>query len=225
MMRQAIRATKTAIERVRKGPIRPRLDRFAIVGHSLGGGLTPQVAARAEKEGLPVPRAIMPMEPGWRNQADYPTEALKEIPASVLALVIVGTDDQFAATRQARPIFDAMRRVPSDRKRVIALYSDDHGTAPLIADHAAPLSPRDDYGPAFTAQQQRRRDLVNRITGMREGEIDALDFYGFWKLFDALCDAAFSGKSIDAVVSPDSLAMGNWSDGTPVKPMQATLAP
>jgi pimeloyl-ACP methyl ester carboxylesterase len=226
MMKRAIQTTKVALDALRKGPIRPRLDRFFIVGHSLGGGLTAQVAARAEKEGLPVPKAIMPTEPGWRGKGEYPADALKDVPSSVLALVVVGSDDQFAETRQAKPIFQGMPQVPADRKRYVMLYSDDHGTPPLIGDHAAPLSPRDDYGPAFTAQQQRRRAMVEMFTGMRDGEVDALDYYGFWRLSDALCEAAFSGRTIDAVVgSPDRLAMGKWSDGTPVKPMTETSTP
>jgi acetyl esterase/lipase len=226
MMNRAIQTTKIALDSLKKGPIKPRLDRFFIVGHSLGGGLTAQVAARAGKEGLPVPKAIMPTEPGWRGKGEYPADALKDVPASVLALVVVGSDDQFAETRQAKPIFQGIPQVPNDRKRFVTLYSDDHGTPPLIADHAAPLSPRDDYGPAFTAQQQRRRGLVEMFTGMREGEIDALDYYGLWRLSDALCDAAFSGKTIDAVIgSPDRLSLGKWSDGTPVKPMTETSTP
>src|SRR5439155_18424842 len=141
----------------------------------------------------------------------YPADALKDVPSSVLALIVTGSDDQFAETRQAKPIFQGITRVPDERKRYVTLYSDDHGTPPLIADHAAPLSPRDDYGPAFTAQQQRRRAMVEMFTGMRDGEIDALDYYGFWRLSDALCDAAFSGRTIDAVVgSPERLAMGRW---------------
>src|SRR5439155_22518880 len=99
---------KVALDRSRKGPIRPRLDRFVIVGHSLGGGLTAQVAARAESDGLPVPKAIMPTEPGWRGKGEYPADALKDVPSSVLALIVTGSDDQFAETRQAKPIFQGI---------------------------------------------------------------------------------------------------------------------
>ena len=44
---------------------------------------------------------------------------------------------------------------------------------------------------------------------------DALDWFGYWKTFDALMDTAFSGKpfAVDA-------SMGAWSDGTPVAPLK-----
>jgi hypothetical protein len=55
---------------------------------------------------------------------------------------------------------------------------------------------------------------------------NALDYYGTWKLFDALRDAAFDGKNRDLALGdgPAQLAMGNWSDGTPVKPLKRLSA-
>ena len=48
---------------------------------------------------------------------------------------------------------------------------------------------------------------------------DALDFYGFWKLIDALTDAAFYGKNREYALgnTPQQRYMGDWSDGRPVK--------
>jgi hypothetical protein len=48
---------------------------------------------------------------------------------------------------------------------------------------------------------------------------DALDFYGFWKLFDALTDAAFYGKNRVYALgnTPQQRYMGAGSDGRPVK--------
>jgi hypothetical protein len=66
--------------------------------------------------------------------------------------------------------------------------------------------------------------LVEAITGMREGEIDALDYLGFWRLFDVLIDTAFSDQKIDAVFALP-LSMGTWSDGAPVTPMLMPSAP
>ncbi len=48
---------------------------------------------------------------------------------------------------------------------------------------------------------------------------DALDFYGFRKLFDALADAAFYGRNRAYALgnTPQQRYMGAWSDGRPVK--------
>ena len=57
--------------------------------------------------------------------------------------------------------------------------------------------------------------------------VDALDFYGLWKLFDALCDAAFSGRNRQYALgnTPQQRFMGKWSDGTPVKELNVTDKP
>ena len=48
---------------------------------------------------------------------------------------------------------------------------------------------------------------------------DALDFFGYWKLFDALSDAAFYGRNRDYALgnTPQQRFMGVWSDGRPVR--------
>ncbi len=56
--------------------------------------------------------------------------------------------------------------------------------------------------------------------------VDALDYYGTWKLFDGLCDAAFYGKDRQYALgnTPQQRYMGTWSDGVPVKELVVELA-
>jgi hypothetical protein len=57
--------------------------------------------------------------------------------------------------------------------------------------------------------------------------VNALDFYGTWKLFDALCDAAFYSKNREYALgnTPQQRFMGLWSDGTRVKELIVTDKP
>jgi hypothetical protein len=57
--------------------------------------------------------------------------------------------------------------------------------------------------------------------------VNALDFYGTWKLFDGLCDAAFTGKNREYALgnTPQQRFMGLWSDGVPVKELKVTDKP
>lgn len=82
------------------------------------------------------------------------------------------------------------------------MYSDHHGEPGLDADHRAPSG-----GPGIE-------------------EVDALDWYGFWKDFDALRDCAFYGVNCAFGVgdTPEHRFMGIWSDGTPVRELQITDA-
>ena len=52
--------------------------------------------------------------------------------------------------------------------------------------------------------------------------LNALDYYGLWKLFDGLTDAAFFGKNRQYALgnTPEMRFMGKWSDGVPVKELK-----
>ena len=62
----------------------------------------------------------------------------------------------------------------------------------------------------------------HRLLGEALDPPDAQDF-ALWRMFDRLCAAAFEGAGTDEALgrTEASLSMGNWSDGTPVKPMRA----
>lgn len=84
-----------------------------------------------------------------------------------------------------------------------------------------------DFGPVrkFLATPQGRLWRKEKLAATAFAETfdapNAQDF-ALWRLFDSLCDAAFTGKiTVDAIgKSPRSLTMGNWSDGRPVNPMK-----
>lgn len=69
-----------------------------------------------------------------------------------------------------------------------------------------------------------QRDRRERLETMM---VNALDFYGTWKLFDGLCDAAFYGKNREYALgnTPQQRFMGVWSDGVPVKELKITDNP
>jgi hypothetical protein len=80
----------------------------------------------------------------------------------------------------------------------------------------------------YVAHPSALRQRVSRWLGggtsdlRNAGTIDALDWYGTWKLLDALTDAAFHGTHREIALggTPAETSMGTWSDGVPVKPMR-----
>ena len=66
--------------------------------------------------------------------------------------------------------------------------------------------------------EARDEDELPDVETATETAPDALDFYGFWKLFDALTDAAFHGRNREYALgnTPQQRYMGAWSDGRPV---------
>jgi hypothetical protein len=198
----AIIAVKKAIFILQTGNhVRPELDKFAIVGHSLGGGITAEMAALASKRGLPSPKAVMPVQPYVRN--DTMMKDFHDIPSTTLLLVIVGEDDTIAGNFSGKLIFTTADQVPVDHKDFVIQQTDEYGSPPLIADHFAPLCTPNNT------------------------QVDAMDYYSTWKLFDALTDYAFYGTYQEYCLgnTPEQRFMGYWSDGTPVKELIVTDTP
>ncbi|BAU48561.1 hypothetical protein SVA_2009 [Sulfurifustis variabilis] len=214
IVRNAVTGIRQALNQLQKtGPVRPDLARVAFVGHSFGGGMSAQLAAMAQREGLPVPKAILMAQPGWRGSEGYPAGPLSEIPASVLMLVIDGSEDQFAKTRHGEDILSGARQVPATRKAHLVL---EPGAPGMLADHYAPLAPHADYQlEQKTGRAARRERLVKRVMDIREGEEDALDRQGFWRFGDALMEAGFRGES--SIAGVVGLANGKAGDTATIR--------
>jgi hypothetical protein len=78
------------------------------------------------------------------------------------------------------------------------------------------------------AGRQFRKAMVNMpLYSDLVDSINAQDYYGYWRLFDALCDAAFYGKNREYALgnTEKQRFMGKWSDGKPVKELQVIENP
>ena len=198
----AIQAVKKAITILQNDDhVQPDLDKFAIVGHSLGGGITAEMAVLAEENGLPLPKAVMPVQPFIRN--DTMMKDFHDMPATTLLLVVVGENDTIAGNFSGKLIFSTSNQIPFDQKDFIIQRTDRHGFPALVADHVSPVC------------------IPN------SSSVDAMDYYSTWKLFDGLTDYAFYGTNQEFCLgnTPEQRFMGNWSVGTPVKELTVTDTP
>lgn len=237
-----LEATKAALKRLQTEPghVRPDLDKVATVGHSLGGVLAASVAALAHESGLPRIRAMMAVEPGLtRSPGNVPMADLKKIESDTLLLSVAGDRDTLAEDYDAKRIYYESSRVNAENKDFVRLVTDDRGSPALIANHRAPTAPDKEYdngegdlttrqpfmgsGPASQVEAQ----ASSRVDSVRTPAVNALDYYGLWKLFDALCDAAFYRKNREFALdnTPQQRFMGKWSDGVPVKELFVTDNP
>jgi acetyl esterase/lipase len=214
-------AEKAAFAELRNsGHVTPQLDHVAIIGHSMGGAIVPNLAAVAAAENLPVPRAICCVEPdnhpAIAPAIQMPMENFKTIPASTLMLMIVGDWDVVAGQDTALQLYALLGQIPAANKDFVILRSDNHGSPPLVASHHTPIG-----------NEIVDPDAADFNTPGRHRAPDALNYYGLWKLFDGLTDAAFFGKNIEYALgnTPQQRYMGKWSDGTPVKELIATTQP
>lgn len=233
-----LHAIKDAINRLQteSGHVRADFKKFATVGHSLGGVLAANVAAVASEMGFPRVSAVMSVEPGLtESPINVPLADLKKIPSETLLLALAGDQDTLVRDTDAKRIYYESTRVSANNKDFVTLVSDSHGRPALQASHRAPTAHDKDYdngegaggGPAETSNRVGDTPQTSRRTRLDTMMVNALDFYGTWKLFDALCDAAFSNKNREYALgnTPQQRFMGVWSDGVPVKELKITDKP
>ena len=210
----AVQAVQRALARLKTPEhVAPELDKFAIVGHSAGAAVSADMAALAAAKGLPKPTALMIVQPGrgtrGRRSLFFPAADYGKIPADTAVLVLVGDVDRIVGDGEAKRIFRALGHVPRARKAYLVVRTDRHGSPPLVADHVSPCAPF-------------RAGAV-----IRSRRIDAVDYYAYWRLFDALTDFAWHGKHQGHCLgnTPEQRCMGRWSDGTPVKELVVRAEP
>lgn len=214
MLGNVVAAVKEAIKRLQtKDHVRPELERCAIVGSSLGGALTAQIAAVSAHYGLPMPKAIMPLVPSrglWARRPLPPVD-LHGIPSTVLMVVVACEDDKNAGDHEGKVIFADTLQIPHESKNLLVMVSDYHGTPPLVANHHSPAASNVAYG----------------LGEQNLTPPNAIHYYGYWKLFDGLTDAAFYDRNREYALgnTPEQRFMGTWSDGVPVKELKVITHP
>jgi pimeloyl-ACP methyl ester carboxylesterase len=199
----------------RLGPIADPA-RLVAVGHSMGGGLAVLYAARAAKERLPAPKALMVLEPGTGGERnprfDLDLSDLSAVPPETLVLMIVGDRDWMVRDLLAKSLWRGLRHIPAANRNYLVFRSDDRGDPPLVADHFFPLAPDPGIVP---------RSIPLGNLGGLAGRLkpDALDWRGTWRLLDALAHTACTGKDRDQCLgdTPAQKDLGRWSDGTPIR--------
>ncbi len=180
------------------------LARIGFLGHSYGGGAVPALAYKAlvEKKWGKKGALFYIMAPWYSYNISQ--KQLASFPGNAVMIMEVFAEDKINDHRMAKDIFCAIS-IPDSRKTFVTLYSDSGQGAALIADHNVPL-------------------------GKNNGEgVDALDFYGIYRQFDALSDFSFANNKDalgEAVGTGSELRnMGNWRNGKPVMDMSMTKNP
>jgi hypothetical protein len=164
-------------------------SRFAVIGYSFGGWNAPIFANDSAAAGLPVPRAI------FSTVAYDPgtTPDLSAISPETRVIVLVDEGPSGWSDHGARRIWAALTTVPAEHRTYVRMKNDFRGSPSLMANHQ--LAATGDYG-----------------------VLNALDWYGTWKLGDALLSCTFAGEDCAYAFgnTPEQRFMGYWSDGLPV---------
>lgn len=179
--------------------VKPDTSGMVLMAHSWGGPVAANVANRWSSQSLPQPKAIFFAEPYDRSI----DSSLAGIPASTKIDCLVGDQDTTVGRTGCDALWALTGHVPASNRNYVWMFSDAHGSPGLTADHRAPTS------------------------NTSASRLDALDWYGLWKLGDGLRDCAVLGTNCQYALgnTAQQTFMGNWSDGVAVKPLAVSTTP
>jgi hypothetical protein len=145
----------------------------------------------------------------------------------LLLVTVAGDDDDFVGDVDARKVYTTATNVLPENKNYVRMFSDQHGTPALTADHRMASAPGGLVESTGASPWGRRSVPAQDDDDNGRGEVitNALDFYGTWKLFDGLADAVFRGVNRAYALgdTPQQRYMGEWSDRVPVRELMIGL--
>ncbi|MDX2044534.1 MAG: hypothetical protein SF097_25210 [Acidobacteriota bacterium] len=174
------------------------LTRIGFAGHSYGAAALPAMMQRGVVgKGWGKNGAfVYSMAPWYVFQ--FGAKEYVNWPQHVKLLVQVYEDDGVCDHRLAKEIYDRTN-LPASEKEFVMLRSERRFNYTLDAEHGTPSTGSDE---------------------------NALDYYGVYRVFDALADYAFNSSAAGKQIalgngSAEQRFMGKWPDGQPVREMLA----
>lgn len=193
--------------------VQPRLDHFAVLGHSYGAALAANITVRAQAHGLPKVQALM-VNQGWYGSDIRLPEGYGAMPADTKLLILVGSKDIVVGPHFAKRLWSDTKIQPPF-KNLVTHHPDAHNLfAPISAGHDEPLSLQEEYD----------NDTFTILIGIALPltRTNAVDFYCYWKLSEALLNCAFEDQNCGTAFgnTPEQRFMGTWGDGLSVRELQ-----
>ena len=148
----AIAGVRAALTR-----IRPRPRYVVVLGHSVGGVLAIDYAARAPGLGLPPARAVMSLYPGaaLRGMPPVPEDDPATLPKSLRRLLVLASPaDQVVGTATAEAIYGGAVNLAAGRREIVRVEDPDAG------DHFAPAMDTPAARRTFWSRFDRLLDLA-----------------------------------------------------------------
>ena len=231
----AAAAERTALAELKRRGLELDSQRVVYFGYSMGVAITLNLAAHAAAEHLPAAQALVLAAPGDAIHVAKGADAksiwpvLKDLPPTLPVAIVTGMDDFAIGLPSGRKLAALLCSVTRpDRRVLLVLPADEHAGKKVGAGHGSPGAPDSRYDIELTTPPAQVPKLIAGRTGFEfSASLNQLDFFGYWRVLDAVIDslAAARSNSADYVPppsvfktgTPEQTYLGTWPDGTPYK--------
>ncbi len=160
-------------------------EELCIVGHSYGGILGAEITVNWEKYAIPKPKGIFLCAPGTGPFKAAKLDDYAAMPKDVKLLVMVNENDYIVGDEMGVKIFETAINTPY--RNLIRQSSDVDNDISAGHNETYCVDEAFDSGHLnYTAKKALRITKTN-----------AVDYYGYWKLFDGLIDCSRTGKNCE----------------------------
>jgi acetyl esterase/lipase len=231
----AAEAERVALAALKARGIEPDPQRVVDFGYSMGAAISLKLASRASLEKLPMPEALVLAAPGDAYHVARGADAksiwpvMRELPKTLPIAIVAGEDDKAIGLPTGRKLAAELCSVGVQNRHVLlVLPSDEHAGKKVNAGHASPGAPDSRYDFALKTPVSEIPKLIPGRVGFEESaSLNQLDFFGYWRVLDALIDSLADAPSTSAKYVPPAIVfkrgtvgqtyLGTWVDGTPYK--------
>ena len=207
---------RDALEELKKGDHVQIADApLVVVGHSYGGTIAANLAVHFDSLQIPQPKGVLLCAPGTGPFSGGKLKNYKSMPADTKLLIMVNTNDHVVGDDLGKLIFETAQKTPE--RNLLIQDSDYYGSPAISSGHNEAYCLDMEYDTGL------RNMTCNRALSVAKE--NAVDYYGYWKLLDALMEYTRNGKYKEYAFgnTPEQTFLGNWSDGTPIKPLKVLL--
>lgn len=175
-----VKGIQTALKVIEEGEhhLPTNSSEVCIVGHSYGGILAAEITANWEKYEIPKPKGIFLCAPGTGPFKAGKLESYDVLPSDLNLLVMVNEKDYIVGDEMGVKIFETAKNTPN--RNLIRQATDFENGISAGHNETYCVDEAFDSGHLnYTAKKALRISRTN-----------AVDYYGYWKLFDALIDCS-----------------------------------
>ena len=190
-------------------------EKMAFIGHSYGGVIASDLAVNFESYEIPKALAAFLCSPGTGPLNGGRLSSYEEMPADLQLLMIVSENDPIVGDEFAKRVFETAVNV--EQRNLLRQFPDRQGSERITAGHNETYS-------VDTLFDSGLRNYSSK-KALRISKVDPVDYFGYWKLGDALLDCSRYGRHCEYAFgnTPEQRSLGLWSDGSPVRELEVTL--